>query len=307
MMKSMWNKKPIYWLKGEKTYISVPFTWNLPEVRSTISRRGFFKEVIVGGTALKLMPDYFSDLSFVSVQNDYPGMLQKYNPLATRTSLGCIRKCKFCAIGTGLLEGGGLTELEDWPDLPIICDNNLLATSQRHFDRVMDRLEKHVGADFNQGLDARLLNEYHADRFARLKKPRIRLSCDNKSVIHLWEESREKLLLAGVKNSRIGTYVLVGFDSDPSEAWERCLNIYKKSYLVYPMWFHSLDSTKAHSVSEKQKELGWTEKERRKIMRYFYHYSHGGALPDDLWEEFRNRKHYYKGGFFEDTRTQESS
>jgi len=150
-----WPKKAFYWIKDRILHVSIPFAWELPKVRQCFQQRSmFWDHALVGGPAVELIPDYFADFDFVSIGHEMPGMLQKINPLATKTTIGCINRCRFCAVPK--IEGK-FKELDDWPDLPIICDNNLLASSQPHFDRVIDRLKKHEWADFNQGLDARLL------------------------------------------------------------------------------------------------------------------------------------------------------
>jgi hypothetical protein len=253
-------------------YVSIPFTWNLP----TLSRKFqnvdiFIDHIIVGGPAIKLMPHYFDDMDCVSVGDHYPGVMQRVSPWATKTSMGCIRHCKFCAVPK--IEGA-LRELDDWPDLPVITDNNLLATSMQHFDKVMDRLERHKGVEFNQGLDARLLTAYQAERIARLKlaKRGARLALDNLNgeSLGLWQMAVDSLICAGVAKRNISSYALIGFNSDPSEAWARCETIERIGIRALPMWFHELDALKANTVTDKQKALGWTDYERRRIMQWFY-------------------------------------
>jgi hypothetical protein len=251
-------------------FVSVPFTWNLPQIRSYLKMGApSWDMAMVGGPAVKLMPGYLGDLPNTLEGDACDGVLQRVNLEATRTTTGCIRRCKFCGIGTGKIEGK-FEELPDWPDLPLICDNNLLASSGAHFDKVMDRLEAHRGVDFNQGLDARLLDTYHAKRFARLKSPKIRLALDNIQDQLLWEGAVDLLLLGGVKRSWISSYALVGFDSDPGEAWHRCGFIEAQKIKAYPMWFHSLDALRPNLVTEEQKAWGWTDRERKKLMQWFY-------------------------------------
>ena len=174
-MKYNWPKKETTWIDGRTLFVSVPFTWKLPDVRELLRQRSFFWDnAIVGGPAVKLMPEYLADIPNVIVDTgNIDGVLQRINPHATRTTTGCPNKCRFCAVP---VVEGKFIELDDWPDLPIICDNNLMYSSISHFDKVCDRLEKHKWSDFNQGLDARLLNEYHAERLARLPNSIIRLA-----------------------------------------------------------------------------------------------------------------------------------
>lgn len=272
-----WPKRPHMWLDGRTLMVSVPFTWDLPDLKGyLLQRHAHWDRAVVGGPAVQLMPDYLKGLPNVRVDTgDLPGVLQRVNPFATRTTTGCVRRCGFCGIGQGRIEARGFMELHDWPDLPLVCDNNLLAASIEHFDRVMDRLERHVGVDFNQGMDARLLDDHHAKRLSRLRKPAIRLALDHIGTADVWSAAYERLLRNGCKKSWISSYALIGFNSDPSEGWERCEFIQKHCNCL-PMWFHELDALARNGVTDRQKALGWSEKERLRIMRRFYKAKYGG-------------------------------
>jgi hypothetical protein len=265
-----WPKKHITWVDNKILHVSIPFTWELPIVKQKIRQRGFFWDsVLVGGPAVDLMPNYFDGMKHVKTGKKTKGVLQRINKYATKTTTGCIRNCKFCAVPK--LEGK-IKELKNWPDLPILCDNNLLAASQKHFDKVIDRLVKWKWADFNQGLDSRLLTTYHAKRIKEIKKPKVRLALDSMKYVKSWQIAVEKLLKVGIVKSNISSYVLIGFDSDPSEAWERCNFLKEQGIEPFPQWFHRLDAMKKNKITKEQKNLGWNSFERRKIMRWFYFY-----------------------------------
>lgn len=264
-IKSDWPKTSLSWIENGTRYISVVFTWDLPKIERQLG----WQKIIIGGPAMKLMPDYFKNRSNVTVGNLLPGALQMHNPNATRTSIGCIRKCQFCAVPK---TEGKLIELDDWPDKPILIDNNLLACSKKHFDKVMDRLIKFDHVDFNQGLDARLLTDYHVERLAELKSVTIRLALDSMKYVGQWDLSLEMLLYAGIPKKSIRSYVLVAFDSGITDVWERCKYIEDRGVLPLPMWFTPLNALERNIVTEKQKKLGWTDYERRRIMQWFYHH-----------------------------------
>ena len=78
------------------------------------------------------------------------------------------------------------------------CDNNLTAASYSHFDKVIDRLVKWGWADFNQGLDSRLLTAYHAERIHEIKKPIIRLALDSMFDQYEWLKAVDVLRSAGI-------------------------------------------------------------------------------------------------------------
>lgn len=258
--------------------ISVVFTWHLLLARKYAdSLQGV--RVRIGGPAVNLaekkLPGFFLGCS-AEIGGSIPGILQRWNPLATRTSVGCIRMCNFCSVpmveGVQALQETGKRQfaLPDWPDLPVIADNNLLANPVSHFDRVCDRLEKHDWCDFNQGTDARLVTEHYAERLARLKNPVIRLALDSMSYVEAWDRALERLLRAGVKKRNIRTYCLMAFGTSPDESWKVCEYVESKGVKPLPMWFHELDALERNIVTDRQRELGWNDYERRRLMQWFY-------------------------------------
>jgi hypothetical protein len=271
MLKSFsWPKKSTEWIDQRTLFVSIPFTWLLPDLYSVFQTRSFlYDKIIIGGPGIELIPNFFNDLTHVEVRHSMPGVLQKINLFATRTTIGCPRKCKFCGIGKGLIEAE-YKELKEWPDLPVLMDNNLLASSEKHFDKVMERLKKHSWCDFNQGIDVRLLNPYHAKRLAELHNPVIRLALDSMKQSKKWERAFELLRKAGIAKSKISSYCLIGFNDKPDEAWKRCDFVESFKIKAYPMWYHALDQLRLNIVTEKQKKLGWSEEKRKQIMGYYY-------------------------------------
>lgn len=277
-LKYDWPKKETVWIQNRTLFVSIPFTWNLPQVRAMLRQRSlFWDNAVVGGPAVSLMfrgsNHHFDDMDFVQIgQWNLRGCLQRVNPLATKTTMGCIRNCSFCAVPKteSIYFKKGFKELDDWPDLPILIDNNLLAASKKHFDKVIDRLKRHRWADFNQGLDARLLTKYHAERIAEIKKPIVRLSLDSIKYTKQWEAALEKLRKAGLPKRSIRSYVLIGFDTGVQDAWDRCEHVNSFGIKALPQWFHELDALDHNIVTSKQEELGWTDTERKIIMQYYY-------------------------------------
>lgn len=265
-----WPKAITTWYDGRVGYMSIPFTWLLPEAYLRLRQGVFWADRwVVGGPAVKLLPDYLKSLSGVTIGGHHPGVLQRVNPQATRTTVGCPFRCEFCGIGQRRIEGT-FRELDDWLDLPVVCDNNLLAASHRHFGRVIDRLKNHDWCDFNQGLDIRLLTPYHATRLAELKKPIIRLALDNDVLRGTWSQAVELLLSAGIPKSRIWSYVLVGFRDSPEEASARCRFVESHGVKALPMWFHRLDALAYNAVIEDQCKLGWTKRKQRELFCWYY-------------------------------------
>lgn len=261
-----WPKGPIYWTGGKTLYVSIPFTWNLPDVRKKVTAL-FFPRVIVGGPAVRLMPGYFDDLPHVTAGGDDYSVLRRINPHVTRTTQGCPNRCGFCGVSRIC---GPFKELGHWPSGNVLIDDNLFAASHRHFERVIDDLTGYAWADFNQGVDARLLTEFHAGQLARLTKPTIRLALDHIGGAEDWLIAVDTLRRAGIPKSRIRSYALIGYNSDPAEAWNRCRFIEKHVRYVLPMWFHELDAMERNAVTPRQTALGWSHAERRRLMEWFY-------------------------------------
>jgi hypothetical protein len=273
-----WPKNITIWQKGDVGYMSIPFTWLLVDARARLLQKDMFiKHWNVGGPAVQLMPDYLQGIKNVSLGGDMPGVLQRVNPMATRTTVGCPNRCKFCGVGQRLIEGP-FKELPDWPDKPIICDNNLLASHHRHFDRVIDRLVKWEWCDFNQGLDAAFLTNHHAKRIAEIKNPIVRLALDSDARRNVWTRAHETLHQAGIAKHRIRTYVLCGFRSTPDESWARCEWVKAQGYDPYPMWFHPLMALERNIVTPEQVLLGWTDNERKELMGWYYRRRGRGPL-----------------------------
>ena len=134
----------------------------------------------------------------------------------------------------------------------------------------MERAKWWGWADFNQGLDARLLTEYHAARLKEIGRPMIRLAMDHSGMRDEWENAYALLRAAGIPKSLIRSYALVGFHTDPGEAWERCRWVESHGVKVLPMWYHALDCLVENSVTEEQGKWGWNDYERRRIMQWFY-------------------------------------
>jgi len=273
-----WPKGITEWHVGDTGYLSVPFTWLLSKAKARILQGDIWTERwVAGGPAVNLMPDYLRGIDAV-IGGDLPGVLQRVNPQATRTTVGCPHRCKFCGVGQRLIEGK-FRELDDWPDLPIICDNNLLAASLPHFGRVIDRLVQWGWCDFEQGIDWRYLTQYHADRISEVKKPMVRLALDRWRDREHWGRAVERLLDAGIAKSHVRAYVLCGFEGIPEDDWRRCEFVEAFGVKALPMWFHRLDCLQYGEVTFGQQSRGWTKAKQRQLMRWYYKHSGERLVP----------------------------
>lgn len=262
------------WIEGNTAYLSVVFSWQKQTAfQWAVWLRAQGYAVRVGGPAVDYDPEFFSE-SFLDT-GYRPGdidALSRHNPNATFTSRGCIRRCSFCAVP--IIEGD-LVELDDWPVRPIICDNNLLACSRAHFDRVIDRLKPVPQVDFNQGLDARLLTDYHAGRLAELDLHLVRLAWDNTKGERRLTAAMRRLWAAGIPKARIRVYILIGYDDTPDDALYRLETVRGLGIMPNPMRYQPLDATRRNEYVAP----GWTERELKRFMRYWSNLRHLRSIP----------------------------
>ncbi len=273
-----WAKSIIHWQNNGSVFISVPFTWYLPIARVLAS---WYKDagayVCIGGPAVDLMPEYVKDVADRVGGELYPQPLKRHNPDATLTSRGCVNQCPYCAVPR--IEGK-LKELTDWDPAPIVCDNNLLATSQRHFDRVIDRLTQLKHVDFNQGLDVRMLKLHHIDRLQELSLPILRFAFDHTGMEGKVMAAIEKVLTAGFPKSRVSCYVLFGFDDSLEDAMYRATSLMSKGIRPSPQRFQAIDTDKALKKNS-YVGPGWTHRELQKFQRYWSRQNWFSKVPYD--------------------------
>ena len=160
---------------------------------------------------------------------------------------------------------------------PIICDNNLLACSQRHFDRVIDKLKPLSGIDFNQGLDARLLTKHHAERIAELDLKMVRLAWDHIGLEAQFNAAWDTLRSAGIPKGKISAYVLIGYKDTPDDALFRLRSIWDRGSWPNPMRYQPLDAIKRNQYVGEH----WTDRELKRYMRYWSNLRHLSAVPFD--------------------------
>lgn len=138
------------------------------------------KEIVKGGTG------YGLDNNFpYEIEHIYPDY-SLYPKLTKDTaygflSRGCPRGCPFCIVAEK--EGQRsykVADLSEWwrgQKNIILCDPNILACKE-HIDLLGQLAESNAWVDFNQGIDARLLNEKNIDALNRVKIKNIHFAWD---------------------------------------------------------------------------------------------------------------------------------
>ena len=281
---SGWSGGYVEWFEKKTAFLSVVFSWLMPGAfERAVWLRASGYHVRAGGPAVKLNPTYLSKVAEIGGN---VSALQYHNPNATFTTRGCIRNCKFCAVPR--IEGK-LRELPDheWVCKPIICDNNLLAASEGHFNHVMDRLgnSEITGIDFNQGLDVRLLKIQHAKKIVELHKSKqlkmVRLAWDHRKTEDSFRKGFDLLRTGGIPARKISVYVLLGYDDTPDDALYRLTEIWKLKAWPNPMRYQPLNTLSRNLYVGK----GWSHYELQRYVRYWSNLQHLSRIP---FAEFKN-------------------
>jgi len=185
----------------------------------------------------ELSPDYniLKDVEKNGFKYEYNNAYIGY---ATR---GCVRNCEFCAVRT--FEPKYIPYVDIKKMIKVITDkygvklnlllmdNNVLASPK--FDDIIDDIKK-CGfvkgvkfkennrkriVDFNQGLDARLLDEHKMQRLAEIPLEPMRLGFDDISMKD--EYVRAVRLAHKYKQKDMSNYVLYNFKDTPDDFYQR--------------------------------------------------------------------------------------
>ena len=183
----------------DKVYMSKIFTWSdapyLPENAET------------GGTGCdikKTLPEHIERLC-----PDYS--LYKMDYSMGFLTRGCIRKCEFCFVPEKEGKIRPASDIEEFlkHDRAVLLDNNVLA-HEHGINQIEKIVRLGIRVDFNQGLDARLINDGVAKLLAQVKwlKP-IRLACDSQQMMPPVQKAVELLRKHGATPKEYSCYMLV--------------------------------------------------------------------------------------------------
>lgn len=191
-----------------------------------------------------------------------------------RISEGCIRKCKFCAVPVlepnfGYLQNPIIQVNEiihkygEKQNL-VVLDNNILALNS--FDEIINEIiflgfnkngNKKRTVDFNQGLDARLIDKNIAALLSKITISPIRLAFDNIVIKDAYTKAIALLAEFGFLN--FTNYVMYNFTDTPEHFYERIfynieLNLkYSIRITGFPMKYAPIQNINRYYVSPKWK------------------------------------------------------
>ena len=170
------------------------------------------------------------------------------------TSHGCPKRCPWCYAWK---REGNIRELkiqEGW----IVQDNNLLACSRSHIERVFEMLKKQpLSASFPGGLDLDYLSDWHIELFKGLRKNHrlgiLFVAFDTEKSLEKLSMARD--LLGDFHINQRFAYALIGFDGDTIEQAEsRLERIYddERGFLPFAMLFDK--NSKSHEWKKLQRK-----------------------------------------------------
>lgn len=117
---------------------------------------------------------------------------------------GCPNKCRWCVVPR---KEGAIVPYMDVDEIAIegrtklvLMDNNFLAAGEYAHQQLDKIIERGYRVDFNQALDARLVDDAFAQKLAKVKwldKNRIRFGCDTWAQVGECERAMEKIISYG--------------------------------------------------------------------------------------------------------------
>ena len=288
--------------KPDKIYITSLFTWAWRPVWQSVRKyKALYPEAEthLGGIYTSILPehakmsgaDYIHQGVFPEAEDLLPdySLIPKWNGSILHASRGCKNRCIYCAVPK--IEGKINAERESikkyvWPGHTklIFFDNNILASCfwKRIFEELIE-LKKEV--DFNQGLEARLLNEESVSLISKMNIPTIRLAYDTPMVKESVKTAIELLDKKGIDKRRIFVYTLFNYTDTPDEFFFRVRDILEWGAVCYPMRFQPCTVLKKDAYVSKN----WTAKQLNMVASARRVIGYGGAFPpyDALVNRFR--------------------
>ena len=191
----------IFHLTYDKIYASKIFTYT---DNSSIN-----SNMIIGGSGISLKKNLPEEIE--SCEPDY-SLYPKNNQALGFITRGCICNCEYCLVPK---KEGNIKPYRDIEQISqgrkevILYDNNILASGYG-IKQIEKIIKLGLKVDFNQGLDARLIDNSIAKLLSKVKwlKP-LRLSCDNVSMINTVRKAVELLRWNNVTPRRYSIYLLI--------------------------------------------------------------------------------------------------
>jgi len=223
--------------QGDTLYISALFTWEVPDI---IKVARWFKpstRVEIGGPAATLMADYIYKQTGIMPHKGLDNRFDRQPGLYfySFTQRGCPKNCPNCAVP---IVEPDFFEYDDFQVANLIGDNNILACSWGHQEKVVEKVlsSDMEFVDFNSGFDVDYFNEDHFELYRQLPLKTWRFAFD-----HLSQEQQLRRCIAILKDGgirrrhAITVYCMVNYKDTPEEADYRARVIHELGALPFIM------------------------------------------------------------------------
>lgn len=215
------NPPNLFPLIYDEIHISVSFTWDIQQAYWLKRQWEDIAPVKIGGPAI----DGESKNSF------NPGVYLRNG--VTITSRGCPNRCPFCHVKCDLIE------LKEIHPGNIIQDNNILACSKSHQEKVFQMLKGQREIQFLGGLEASRITEKIIEQLRGLRIKQLFFAYDR-------TEQEKHLVKAGgilssyFTRSHLRCFVLIGYGNDTIEkALTRLIRSYELGFLPFSMLYRN--------------------------------------------------------------------
>lgn len=207
-----WSNGLAEWIENDTAYLSVVFSWRLPDA---YQRASFYASdgyrVRVGGPAVwanRPYQSYLREVAEVGGVTENVGALLHHNALATIASRGCPVGCYFCSVPK--MEGLTFTLLPGFTPRPILCDNNLSALPVEYQEHIIEKYQKTgvVLQDANSGFEPLTFDDGTYRRWKQINRGAWRFAFDTTS-----ERPQVETMMRLLRNEPASlkrVYVLIG-------------------------------------------------------------------------------------------------
>ncbi len=279
--------------KPDIIYITSLFTYAWEPVHEVIqhyTQKYKRSDIIVGGIYATLCEDHLRENFknrikihkglYKKVENILPdySLVPEWKASILFSSRGCIRSCPFCSVPVLEPKFKAKKTIKKliYPghNKVVFWDNNILASP--YWKNIFDELEElNLEVDFNQGLDARLLDEEVAIRLKRLKIPLVRLAYDSNPIRSSLKKAITILNTVGIRGRKIIVYCLYNHLDKSEDFLNRIKDLLDWGVVAYPMRYEPLEPRPKNTFVSPN----WTAEQLEMIAKARRVIGFGGAFP----------------------------
>jgi hypothetical protein len=230
----------------DRVYASLIFEWTRPLAERV---REAYPNAVFGGTGWDLAAT-LEDIGVTTAEHDYT-LYPKYRHSIGFSQRGCRLKCGFCVVPRkegAVRETATIAELwrgDPYPRELVLLDNDFFGQPSWR-ERIEELRAGDFKVSFNQGINARMLNDESAAAIASVRY--YEDSFRVRRVYTAWDSVGDErplmrglnaLARHGVKPDHIMVYMLIGYGADDSlDGWEyRRAKLREFGARPYPMTF----------------------------------------------------------------------